>query len=235
MNGLVARKLLATAIGVGTAYVLTRQCRRPFGWLGRRLARAMNVSHGRLTRWGLEHVSVGSDWRVLDVGCGGGQTICTLAAMTPDGKVDGVDYSPTSVDVARKTNADWVTAGRVAIQQASVSHLPFADATFDLVVAVETHYYWPDVPNDLREIYRVLKPGGRVLVIAETYRGRRMDWLFQPVMRFALRATYLTLDEHRAMLARAGFEAVAVDARIAIGWMCAVGARPAVTAPTARP
>ena len=44
---------------------------------------------------------------------------------------------------------------------------------FDLVTAVETHFFWPDLPNDVREVLRVLKPGGTFLLIAEVYRGRQ--------------------------------------------------------------
>jgi SAM-dependent methyltransferase len=48
-----------------------------------------------------------------------------------------------------------------------VSRLPLPNYVFDLVTAVETHYYWPDCPGDMRKIYRVLKLGGSVLIIAE--------------------------------------------------------------------
>jgi ubiquinone/menaquinone biosynthesis C-methylase UbiE len=227
MNVAVVRRLATPAIGIAAAYLMSRQCRRPAGWFGRRLARTMNLSHASLTEWGLQHVRIEPDWRVLDVGCGGGQTIRSIAAMAPAGRVEGVDYSEASVAVAREKNRDLLASGRVAVQQASVSQLPFPDGSFDLVTAVETHYYWPDLPRDLREIVRVLKPGGRIAIIAETYKGRRMDWLYRPVMRLLLRATYLSLEEHRAALVEAGFTDVAIDAERQRGWVCAVGARPA--------
>ena len=227
MNIAIARRIATMAIGIAAAYALSRQCRRPAGWLGRRLARAMNLSHGSLTAWGLQHVEIEPGWRVLDVGCGGGQTIRSMAAMTPAGLVEGVDYSEASLAVARQKNVDLLASGRVTVQRASVSQLPFSDGSFDLVTAVETHYYWPDLPRDLREILRVLKPSGRLVIIAETYKGRRMDWLYRPAMRFLLRATtYLSLEEHREALTEAGFTDVAIDAERMRGWMCAVGARP---------
>jgi ubiquinone/menaquinone biosynthesis C-methylase UbiE len=49
--------------------------------------------------------------------------------------------------------------------------LPFPDGLFDLVTAVETHYFWPDLPADMREIQRVLRPGGTLVVLAEAYKG----------------------------------------------------------------
>jgi SAM-dependent methyltransferase len=222
----LARRLVTGAIGLVLAFSLIRQCRRPTGWFGRRVARAMNVSHGSLTTWGLSHVTVDRRARILDVGCGGGQTIRRMADLAADGRVDGVDYAPASVAIASQTNAALIQAGRVTVQQASVSNLPFEDRTFDVVTAIETHYYWPDFAASLREVRRVLKPGGQFAIVAETYKGRRMDWLYRPVMTGLFRATYLSLDEHRAALIDAGFVKVQVVDDRPHGWMCATGVRP---------
>jgi len=223
----IAWSLLKWSLGIGAVFALSSQCRRPWGWLGRRFAATMNIGHAPLTAWGLGHVTIAPADRILDIGCGGGETMRTMAVEAGAGHVDGVDYSAASVAVARERNAGLINTGRASIQQASVSKLPFADRSFDLVTAVETHYYWPDLASDLREVFRVLSPGGRFVIIAETYKGRRMDWLFRPVMRLLLRATYLSLDEHRAALTAAGFIDVEVDALPSHGWVCAVGTRPA--------
>ena len=226
MSGTLVRRIVTMAIGIGVASMLARQVRRPVGWFGRRVARTMNLSHARLTQWGLGHVRIELQWRVLDIGCGGGQTIRSIAALATAGRVEGVDYSPASVAVARQHNAELFESGRAAVQQASVSHLPFPDRSFDLVTAVETHYYWPDLPRDLREALRVLKTGGRIVIIAEAYKGRPRDWLYRPIMRGLLDSNYLTLEEHRALLTEAGFADVQVHAHPSRGWMCAIGVRP---------
>lgn len=220
-----ARFALKAAVGAAAAFVLVRQCRKPTWLPGRLFLRSMNLSHAGLTKWGLAHASIQPTDTILDVGCGGGRTIDTMAKAAWHGRVFGVDYSATSVDVARHVNAAAIEAGRVGIQQASVSALPFPAATFDLVTAVETHYYWPDLQSDLREVRRVLKPGGRVVLIAEAYRGRRADWLYRPAMRL-LRAEYLTADEHRAALEGAGYANVEVHTEPSKGWLCAVGSSP---------
>jgi len=220
------RHLVSGAIAIGAAYGLSRQCRRPAGWVGRRVARTMNLGHSRLTEWGLRHVRMEPGWRVLDIGCGGGQTVRSIATIASAGRVDGVDYSPASIAVAREKNADLIASGRVVVQQAAVSRLPFPDESFDLITAVETHYYWPELVHDLREVLRVTKPGGRIVIIAEAYRGRPMDWLYRPVMRLLFNATYLSLNEHRAALTEAGFSGVEIDAEPSPGWMCALGVRP---------
>ncbi|HWC64789.1 MAG TPA: class I SAM-dependent methyltransferase, partial [Thermoanaerobaculia bacterium] len=149
-----------------------------------------------------------------------------LADAAPEGKVYGIDYSAESVAVSRKENAARIAEGRVEIGQASVSKLPFPDDRFDLVTAVETQYYWPDPVGDMREIRRVLKPGGRAVVILETYRGGRFGALKGAVMT-ALRSRHLTVDQHREILSAAGFSDVRILTEARRGWFCGVGTKPA--------
>jgi len=218
-------KTLLVLIVIVYAVRMSNQVRKPSGRLGRAVAARMNLSHASLTDWGLEHVSVEPSFTMLDVGCGGGRTIQQLAARAPGGRVYGIDYSEASVEASRDTNRDAVAAGRVEVQQGSVSKLPFADAMFDLVTAVETHYYWPDLPNDAREIARVLKPHATLIVIAEAYKGR-WGWLFQLAM-LPLRATLMSADEHRAWLETAGLTDVQVSEKRGRGWICVTGRRAA--------
>src|SRR5438477_5843418 len=150
--------LAGAAVGAVVMARSARQCRKPSDRAGRAVLQRMNVSHAELTAWGLSHVAMRDDFTILDVGCGGGRTIDRLASIATKGKVFGVDYSEESVATARETNARWIEQGRVDIQLGTVSRLPFTDGTFDLVTAVETHYYWPDLPRDVREVFRVLKP-----------------------------------------------------------------------------
>ena len=218
-------QILKWALVALAVLMMTGQCRKPRWWLGRRMARVMNIQHSGVTDWGLGHVRIGKQFTILDVGCGGGRTIEKLATAANEGKVYGIDYSPASVAVAQTTNAQSIGAGRVDIRQGSVSRLPFPDESFDVVTAVETHYYWPNLVDDMREILRVLKPGGKLAIIAETYKGRRLDLVYRPVMML-LRATYLTPDEHRYALSAAGYVDVEVSEERGKGWICAVGAKP---------
>lgn len=224
MNGLlIGVGAVAGAFG-GALVSSTSQCRKPHGRTGRRVLQAMNVRHSIVTDWGLRHVQVEPGFRILDVGCGGGRTIQKLAAVATQGHVSGVDYSDASVAEALAVNQAEVAAGHVDVQQASVSRLPFADATFDLVTAVETHYYWPDFVSDLKEVRRVLKPGGTLALIAETYRGQAFGAVIWPSM-LLLRARYLTVDQHREALTGAGYSDVTVTTDKWKGWICAVGKR----------
>ncbi len=209
-------------VGVFLVAWLIRQVRKPSGPLGRCVVRAMNVSHGAMTNWALAQLTVPRRGTILDVGCGGGGTVRKLAALAPEGNVFGLDYSATSVTVTREVNAHAIERGRVHIEQGSVAALPFADETFDIVTAVETHYYWPDLPANVREILRVLKPGGSFALIAEAYRGGPLGLLWGMIMPL-LGAAFLNDTEHRELLHDAGFSDVTTTHRRGKNWICAIG------------
>ena len=202
------------------------QCRKPSGLFGRLILWDMNRHHDKLTDWGLSHVSIKPSDKILDVGCGGGRTINKLAEMANAGKVYGIDYSDDSVAAARRGNAGWIDIGRVEIQGGSVSQLPFADNTFDLVTAIETHLFWPDLVNDFREILRVLKPGGPLLIVAEIYRGgKHLEGVRKKIFdkHLAAKMNLLTPDEHRELFTNAGFSGVQIFEELDKGWICATG------------
>src|SRR5215467_4102096 len=135
------------------------QCSKPTGWLGRFSLWRMNASHSKLTDWGLQHVSIENWYTILDVGCGGGRTVNKLASIATQGKVYGLDHSEESVAATNRMNAGWISLGRVETRLGSVSELPFPDGRFDVITAVETHFWWPNLTSDMREVFRVLKSG----------------------------------------------------------------------------
>lgn len=204
------------------------QCQKPRGWLGRIELWRMNLSHSKLTDWGLQHVSIAPNFTILDVGCGGGRTVSKMAALATQGKVYGVDFSDASVTASKKTNARCIANGRVEIREGSVSQLPFPDAMFDLVTAIETHFWWRNLSSDIREVFRVVKPGGSAILIAEVYKGANTmaSKIFEK-RGAQIGATLLTVDEHRELLGGAGFRDVQIIEQRAKGWICALGKKPA--------
>lgn len=140
--------------------------RKPQGKLGNIQLKSMNKEHTPVSLWGLKHLNINSDDVVLDVGCGGGININRMAENAK--KVYGIDYSIESVKLSREVNEKLIKEGKVEIQEGNVKSLPFEDATFDVVTAFETVYFWPDIEKSFGEVKRVLKPGGTFLIGMET-------------------------------------------------------------------
>lgn len=106
--------------------------------------------------------------RLLDVACGTGELIRRLLALSPQSTVVGMDGSEAMLEVARKKFQD---EGRVTLQRALADALPFPDRSFDWVVCCNSLHCFQKPDKVFSEMARVLKPGGRVLVL---------DWCRNP-------------------------------------------------------
>lgn len=209
------------------------QCQKPRGWLGRIFLRNMNSRHSKVTDWGLSLILIEKQYVILDVGCGGGRTLSKLAEAVSEGRVYGIDHSEESVATSPKTNANWISMGRVEVRLGSVSQLPFADEMFDLITAVETHFWWSNLQDGMREIGRVLKTGGKLVLIAEVYKGASST-MSRLVEKHAPQTGLVLLDvqSSTATCSRARvFSHSEITTKPEKGWICAVG----IKAPGASP
>jgi ubiquinone/menaquinone biosynthesis C-methylase UbiE len=144
--------------------------RKPVGFAGSLLVSSMNFGHTAISRWGLSHAEIGPADHILDIGCGGGANIARMLKLASQGKVCGLDYSELCVTKSARHNRRAVSRGVSEIRCGSVSKIPWQDSAFDLVTAFETVYFWPDFVNDLREVRRTLKPGGKIFICNEMMR-----------------------------------------------------------------
>jgi SAM-dependent methyltransferase len=92
----------------------------------------------------------------------------------------------------------------VEILEEAVSSMRFNDGAFDLITAIETHYFWPDLGNDLKEVHRVTKQDGQLLIVGAVYKNRRFDRRNQRIVD-AIGMTYLSIEELRGVLEGVGF------------------------------
>ncbi|WP_158098610.1 class I SAM-dependent methyltransferase [Gemmiger sp. An120] len=189
-------------------------CKRPQGGFGRLILRGMNNGHGPVAGWAFDRMEWPVNGRILDIGCGGGGNIARLLRRLPGCRVDGVDYSGESVAVSRRVNARQ--ADRCRVVRGDVMALPFADASYDAALAVETVYFWPDLTAGLREAARVLRPGGALLVVTEMSDPQKgAVWSHNcPGM------TIYTPAQLRAALEAAGFSVTVYTKGV---WTAAVG------------
>ena len=156
--------------------------RKPVGLGGRIMVSMMNLGHTPVATWGLKSLHLSPDAKVLDCGCGGGANIKRLLKNCPQGIVEGIDYSEISVEKARKLNQRAIRDGRCTVCQGSVAQMGFTDASFDVVTAFETVYFWQDLPKCFQEVYRVLKPGGTFLICNESNGDTNKDKKWTDIM-----------------------------------------------------
>lgn len=181
--------------------LIARQSRQPRGWLGEIVARVMAFDTAHANRIAVERLAVQAGEAVLEVGCGHGRTLARIAQV-PCGFLSGIDPSEVMVRLARRRLRPWIEAGRAEVSLAASSALPYPDARFEAALAVHVLYFWKDAIADLREIRRVLGPGGRALL---GYRPRDAETLaVLPATVYALRS----IDETEGLLAKAGFAAI---------------------------
>ena len=137
------------------------------------------------------------DW-VLEVGFGGGGLLRSLLLGTR-GEVFGADLSDALIARARERFARDVRRGRLHLNRASVESLPLPPATVTKAVSVNSLYFWPDPAAALAELARVVKPGGRLVLVFEPAAELR-KW---PGHRFGFRL--FEAEEVKGLMVQAGF------------------------------
>lgn len=141
-----------------------RQHSCPNGIIGWLVGEKMVRQHKPETIWTVDLLDIQPADTVLEIGFGGGQGIKLAAAKASEGHVKGIDLSQDMVRIARRRNGRAVRAGRVVLAQGSIIALPFEDRRFDKIMSVHTVYFWSESSQAFSELYRVLKPGGRVVI-----------------------------------------------------------------------
>src|SRR5262245_21426425 len=150
-----------TAMACGPTLLL-RLFGRPKGLLGRFGGLIMAWMNRAAAEEVIGLLDVGANDRILEIGFGPGVAIQLLVQRLPHGSIAGVDSSLEMMRQAAARNATAVRHKRVDLRHGGVEELPFADATFDKALSINSMQVWPDAAAGLREIGRVLKPAGRI-------------------------------------------------------------------------
>lgn len=145
---------------MGIARAIAAQLRRPSGWLGRLTGLYMSRNNARVNGWTVSLLDFHPEDHLLEVGFGSGAAIGQVAQLLSGGKVCGIDYSEAMLRQALRRNTVAVRDGRVELRHGDVSELPYENEAFDKAYAIHSIYFWPDPLAALREMRRVLKPGG---------------------------------------------------------------------------
>lgn len=192
---------------------LIEQAKNPNGILGSFMLKIMNSAHIEMNKWALEKIKIRIESVMLDVGCGGGKTLQLLSQMNGNGKIYGIDYSEQAVKDSIRANKIDVASGKVHIQQASVTDIPFPKNFFDSITAFQTHYFWSDLESGVKEVFRVLKEEGCFFIIAEIYK-----------INYHMK-TYTTKEDMERLLKKTGFTTVEFYIHSNEKWICIKGSK----------
>lgn len=173
----------------------------------------MRVVNARPTALTIDALAVQAGDIVLDMGCGTGDALDALARKAGSGVVYALDQSDAMLAVARKRHARRIRAGSIVLNHGNFAALPFADASFDRVLASNVIYFWHDPTAVLVEILRVLKPMGRLAVYA-TEGTDMAKWSF---VKHGTHALYTEAALDRLMAIAPG-SARFRQQRVAVGW-----------------
>lgn len=125
----------------------------------------MNDSNAAMYTLAFQEMTLQAGQQVLEIGFGNGHFFGKILAQAPDLQVAGLDFSAEMVQAATETNQASIRSGALSLHFGSSDVMPFADASFDKIFCINVVYFWENPADHLREIKRVLKPGGRFYAI----------------------------------------------------------------------
>ena len=194
-------------------------CKKPKGKFGKMIVSAMNKGHAPLALWAFEVCPLKDGESVLDVGCGGGGNLVRILERCPKSRADGIDYSEESVACSRKATKKY--ADRCNILCGDAMRLSYRDETYDRAVSFESIYFWPDPVQGLKEMPRVLKKGGKVILASEMTdpeKGKIWTKGYEGM-------TIYTAEELAALMGKAGFSDIKIHKTRKV-WCAVEGIKP---------
>jgi ubiquinone/menaquinone biosynthesis C-methylase UbiE len=185
---------------------IARQSARPNGIAGWILGHIMRTETAAANDTTVRLAQIVPDAHVLDVGSGAGHAVQCVGEQLTTGHVVGLDPSATMVRLATRRNRRLIAQGRATIATGDVDRLPFPDASFDRILTTHTVYFWHDLAHAARELRRVLKPDG--LLILALGDPESMRAMF-PASVYTVR----TASQIAGILATAGFTDTTIESR----------------------
>ena len=163
----------------------------------------MERDHLPITLPVIEKMQVAAADTVLDVGCGSGWLVRRLAKLAPKGRVVGMDISDEMIRLARRGSQDF---DNVLFVAGEVAEIPWEGNFFDDAISVESAYYWPDPAAGVRELFRVLRPGGQAWIVINYYRDNPHCHQWGKLL--AVETHLLGADDWANLFCDAGFASV---------------------------
>ena len=147
------------------ATFFSHQARKPTGLFGRFVAsQIFKKGNAEMNAFILDCLSINADDHILEIGFGPGELVHAMADRVDRGRVEGVDFSPTMLSIARRKNRSHIRTGKVRLHPGDFDGMSFSGRRFDLIVTVNTVYFWPQPEATIAKMANLLKPAGRMVI-----------------------------------------------------------------------
>ena len=182
------------------------QVEKPTGFFGKMLARGMAWGHRSFYKNTAKILNLQPEDKYLEIGFGSGLFIKKYASHVS--RIAGLDYSEDMVNLASSINKNLIKLGKAEFKRGNVSDLPWSDNEFSVAVGIETFFFWPEPEASLKEIFRVLAPGGRLVLEMAYNKDDGRDHTKQ-IEKYNLKL--YGGKEMKALLKDAGFSDISID------------------------
>ena len=191
------------------ATFFSNQAREPTGLFGRYVAsQIFKKGNAEMNAFIYDSLAISDGDHILEIGFGPGELIHAMAGRVGSGRVEGVDFSDTMLAIAQRKNRRHIQAGRVRLHCGDFDAMSFDGRRFDLIVTVNTVYFWQQPEATIAKIAGLLTPGGRLAVGFHPKTEMQDPILSRDVFRF-----YSTEDMEALLAACGAFEDIKVISR----------------------
>ena len=146
---------------------LIKKSQKPSGLIGRVITKIWSFYFKKLSLWAIKQTTISDNYRILEIGYGGGSTIKNLLALNKNLEIQGIDISKESYRTAQRVHSDSIRKGSVQLKIGNVENMPYQNNYFDRIFAIQTHIFWKDIKKSFQEVYRVMSSNSTLIIASE--------------------------------------------------------------------
>lgn len=146
---------------------LIKQSQKPSGLIGRVITKIWSFYFKKLSLWAIKQTTISDNYRILEIGYGGGSTIKNLLALNKNLEIHGIDISKESYRTAQRVHSDSIRKGSVQLKIGNVENMAYQNNYFDRIFAIQTHIFWKDIKKSFQEVYRVMSSNSTLIIASE--------------------------------------------------------------------
>jgi ubiquinone/menaquinone biosynthesis C-methylase UbiE len=171
----------------------------PSGFTGKLFGKLMEWTNSDAYHKALQALAPSDNERFLEIGLGTGRFAEMLLSTTASTFAAGIDPTETMVKTASNRLVKKGLGNRIDIRQGTDELLPWDDDLFDAIVAIHSFQFWPNPDRSMREIDRVIRPHGRMIIVFRDHSKHAPDWLPNPLSRSGreIELAVSLLEKHR--------------------------------------